>query len=119
MLTALDQIANQNHLQLIKAALPYAPQKSQRALSVCIKLAELQNIMQFYAHGGLTSNALGAVSGVQACGCAADDKKEPAAADPLDILMDVRNYCDAGEQEMLDQWIQLLAAMELMKEDGI
>ena len=98
MLTALDQIANQNHLQLIKAVLPYIQPGSQRTLSVCIKVMELQNILQFYAHGDYCVNAC-SVSG-----------ETPQL---LDVLTDIRNYCDPGEQEMIDQCIQLLTAMEL------
>ena len=38
MLTPIDEIANQNHLQLIKAAVAFLPPPSQRSLSLLIKL---------------------------------------------------------------------------------
>ena len=48
MLTALDQIANQNHLLLIKAAIPYIAPGSQKIFSILIKMVELQNVLKFY-----------------------------------------------------------------------
>lgn len=98
MLTALDQIANQNHLQLIKAAIPYIASENQKMLSVLIKMMELQNIMNFYDHSNFAVNACSAGAG------------QP---DMLDILTDIRNYCEGEEQAFLDQWIQIVSAMEL------
>lgn len=98
MLTALDQVANQNHLQLVKAILPYVRPDSQRALSVCIKMMELQNILNFYSRGHHC---------VSACGTSGEKPEM------IDILADIRNYCDGGEQEAIDQCIQLMTAMEL------
>lgn len=98
MLTALDRIANQNHLQLIKALLPYLPPDRQRPLSICIKMMEMQNLLRFYDHGGCCLNA---------CSAAGE------SPELSDILTDIRNYCEPGEQEMIDQWFQLMTAMEL------
>ena len=47
MMTMIDQVANQNHLQLIKAMLPYLPPANQKNLCYCIKMMELQNISRF------------------------------------------------------------------------
>lgn len=98
MLTALDQVANQNHLQLVKAVLPYVQPGSQRMLSVFIKMLELQNILRFYDRGDRC---------VSACSISGDS---PGI---LEILSDIRNYCDGSEQEMIDQCLQLMAVMEL------
>ncbi len=97
MLTALDQIANRNHLQLVKAFLPYVPPERQRALSVCIKMMEMQNILRFYDCGECCVNA-----------CSAPGEKP----EMLDILADIRNYCEPGEQQMIDQCMQLMTMME-------
>ena len=98
MLTALDRVANQNHLQLIKAVLPYIQPGNQRMLSVFIKMLELQNILRFYDRGDHCVNAC-SISG-----------ETPGV---LDILSDIRNYCEGGEQEMIDQCLQLMTVMEL------
>lgn len=98
MLTALDQVANQNHLQLLKAVIPYIQPERQKTLSVCIKMMEMQNILRFFSQEKQC---------VSAC---SSDTEHPGF---LDILTDIRNYCEEGEQELLDQWIQILSTMEL------
>ena len=52
MLTPIDEIANQNHLQLIKAAIAFLPPPSQRSLSLLIKLLELRNLSAFFQKQG-------------------------------------------------------------------
>ena len=98
MLTALDQIANQNHLLLIKAAIPYIAPGSQKIFSILIKMVELQNVLKFYNQNNLS---------VQVC------HTEQGSPDVLDILTDLRNYCEDDEAEMIDQCIQMFSAMEL------
>lgn len=98
MFTPLDQVANGNHLQLVKAAISYLPRNNQKLLSILIKMIELQNILHFYDRGNTC---------VSACDTSA---KTPSL---LDMLTDIRSYCEGSEQEMLDQWIQIASAMEL------
>lgn len=98
MLTPIDQIANQNHLQLVKAALPYMQTASQKSLSVWIKMLELQNIMRFYDQPAPS---------IRAC----DTSTERPGI--LDMLSEMRNYCEGEEQKLLDQWIQIASTLEL------
>lgn len=98
MLTPLDQIANQNHLQLIKAALPYIQASSQKTLSVMIKMMELQNILRFYSQSS---------AAIHAC------NTESEHSGILDMLTEMRTYCEGEEQKLLDQWIQIASALEL------
>ena len=98
MLTPLDQIANQNHLQLIKAMLPYIPTQKQKSFSVIIKLMEMQNIIHFYNQH---QNFLHCCS----------TSEQPSGI--LDLLTELRNYCTDTEQALFDQWIQLFSTMEL------
>ncbi len=98
MQTPLDQIANQNHLHLIKAFLPYVASGNQRTLSILIKMMEIQNVISFYQKN---------TSVVTACSASSE------SPDLLDILNDIRNYCEEKEQALLDQWIQILSVMEL------
>lgn len=99
MQTPLDQIATQNHLQLAKAAVSCLPSRNQKLFAVLIKLAELKNILQFYETNS---------SGIQAC----STDSEPKGM--LDILAEMRSYCEGSEQEMLDQWIQMASMLELL-----
>ncbi len=98
MLTAIDQIANQNHLQLFKAALPYLPENRQRFLSCYIKMMEFQNVARFF------SDPPGRL---QSCGAG----QEPPNLS--DMINDMRNYCDENEQRWFDQMSNILTAMEL------
>lgn len=98
MLTAIDQIANRNHMQMFKAAIPYLPKERQKMMACFIKFLEFQNVASFFS---AQSNQLQS--------CAAD--QEPAHLP--DMLNDIRNYCDEGEKQMLDQLLNLFTAMEL------
>ncbi len=98
MFTAIDQVANQHHLQLIKAALPYFSTNTQASLSVCIKLMELRNILTYYQRHD---------SCVQACG------SEDAAPSMTEILEDIRNYCEGDDQTLIDQMLQMFQMLEL------
>ena len=94
----IDQIATQNHLQLVKAAIPYFETQQQKIISILIKMTELQNILRFYNQNNRC---------ISACSASASPPSLP------DMLTDMRNYCEGSEQEMLDQWIQLAGTMEL------
>ena len=98
MLTVIDQVANQHHLQLVKAILPYIQPQNQRTLSLLIKVMELQNVMAYYSTHDVCMNA---------CGNSADP---PSLTE---ILADIRNYCDESEQGMIDQFGQMLSMLEL------
>ncbi|MCD7955028.1 MAG: hypothetical protein LUG93_04580 [Lachnospiraceae bacterium] len=102
MLTWLDQIANQNHLQLVKAILPHLSMRDQQMLSVLIKFMELKNVMQYYSQ---------ASHSLKAADTAAGPPEE--GEDILDILTDVREHCEGKEQEMLDQALQMMSMIEL------
>lgn len=97
MMTAIDQVANQNHLQLIKAILPYLPPNNQQNICYCIKMMELQNISAYYRSHTCCVQSLSAAS----------------SAHPSEILNDIRNYCDESEQAIVDQLLQTLSMIEL------
>lgn len=98
MLTPIDQIATQNHLQIFKAAIPYFRTQQQKNISLLIKLLEMQNILRFYHQSSHS---------IQACSTSGPS---PTL---LDILSDMRNYCEGKDQELLDQWIQFAGTLEL------
>ena len=98
MLTALDQIANQNHLQMIKAMLPYLPANRQKTLSLVIKFQELQNVAQYFRR-----------SPMQLKSCSSDHTPVHLP----DMLNDIRNYCDENEKNMIDQISNLFSTIEL------
>lgn len=98
MLTAIDQIANRNHLQIIKAALPYLPRNEQKMISCCVKVMELKNVMRFFSRPSFQ---------LQSC---------EAGGEPphlSDLLGDIRSCCDDSDQQLLDQICNLMNTMEL------
>lgn len=98
MLTALDQIANQNHLQMVKAMLPYLPHSHQKMLSMVIKMQELQNVAKYFRQSPLQ---------LKSCSAGQEPVHLP------DMLSDIRNYCDENEKKMIDQISNLLSTLEL------
>ncbi len=98
MLTAIDQVANHHHLQMIKAAVPYLRPQEQKFIAVCAKLLELQNIMAFFS---------GSEANVTACSIDQEN------TNMTDILNDIRNYCDPSEQETIDRCLMILSTLEL------
>ena len=98
MLTAIDQVANQNHLQMIKAAVPYLKPREQKFIAVSAKLLELQNIMTFFS---------GREANISAC------SMEQETGSMTDIFNDIKNYCDPSEQEIIDRCLSILSALEL------
>ncbi|MDD3795136.1 MAG: hypothetical protein PHE06_04045 [Lachnospiraceae bacterium] len=96
MLTAIDQIANQNHLQIFKAIIPYIPRQEQRFFSFYIKMMEVQNVTHFFDRQTM-----------QACSAG------EGSPELSDILKDIRNYCDESESKIIDQITNMMTAMEL------
>lgn len=98
MLTAIDQIANRNHLQMFKAAIPYLPRENQRFFSFYVKFLELQNVISFFSaqQGSLHS-------------CAAGGE----GTNLSEMLNDIRTFCDDKEKNMIDQISNLMTTMEL------
>ena len=98
MLTAIDQVANHNHLQMIKAAVPYLRPQEQKFIAVCAKLFELQNIVAFFSSSEAAVTA-----------CSIDQEN----VSMTDMLNDIRNYCNPSEQETIDRCLTILSTLEL------
>ncbi len=99
MMTAIDEIANQNHLQMIKAAIPFLPGPGQRIIGVYIKMLELQNVMHFFRQ---------AEPEMQACsvtGCSLPE-----------MLEEIRAFGNASEQQWIDQCMNMITTLQLCNE---
>lgn len=99
MLTPIDEIANQNHLQLIKAAISCLPPQSQSSLAFLVKLMELRNLSVFFQSQS---------SRLSAC-----QVPEPSSLSLPEMLAKMRNYCDGPELALIDQLGQMLSMLEL------
>lgn len=136
MQTKLDQIANQHHMQLLKALLPHLPMNRQRSFSILIKTIEIRNVVDYYNHAADfihrgtdadNESNMQADEGFQECAIQetttentpgggseeAAEGENPSAL--LDILADIRQYCDEEDREMIDQVLQMISMIELYK----
>ncbi|MBS5214942.1 MAG: hypothetical protein KHY79_03810 [Clostridiales bacterium] len=93
--TAIDQIANEGHLKLLKAAIPYVQSSSQKSLAIYTKLLELGNIIRFFDQP---------VPEMSIC------SEEKVSA--LDMLNDIRLFCDESEKNMIDSCIQTIQMIQ-------
>lgn len=96
-LPAIDQIANGNHLLMMKAAIPYLPQPGQQFMALYTKAAELTNILGYYR------------SAPDMSACSAETRQ----SSPAEMLQDIRCFCSHEEQETIDQCIQVFQMMNL------
>lgn len=99
-MTALDAIATEGeHIQMIKAAIPYIQSERQSSLSIYLKYLELRNTITFFHN----SNK----SDMQACSLSAEESS------PLDMLNDIKNYCNEEEQDSINNIIQAFQGYQM------
>jgi hypothetical protein len=98
-MTALDAIATENHLQMIKAAIPYINLSEQKFVSVYVKYLELMNTVSFFKVSDKND--------MKACSLSADSNS------PLDMLTDIRDYCNDDEKDSIDVFINILNGYQL------
>lgn len=98
--TTLDQMVVTDRDQLLKAAIPYLPPKSQQLLSIYTKARELSNTMAIF--GNMDSR-------MEMCAASAPN------AQPAEILNDIRRYCYGDSRKILDQMVNMMAMVQMLK----
>lgn len=98
-MTPLDEEVSREPIQIIKAALPYAPPSGQRFLSIFAKALELQNTIS------LMSNPQNAVS---ICSV------QPEQAQPLEMLNNIRQFVSGETGEKIDELLNTLAMVQML-----
>ena len=86
--TTLDQMVSNDKSQMLKAAVPYLPPKGQQILSLYAKIQELKTSMEI---------------------CTAP------AADPMEMLQEIRRFSYGDSARNLDQLTNMLAFVEMLK----
>ena len=84
--TALDQMVSSDQTQLIKAAVPYLPPSARQIISLYTKLEELSNTMALFSSER---------ADMQIC--------ENTAADPVEMLQDIRRFSYGKSRQKVDQ----------------
>ena len=95
--TAIDQISNEGHLTLLKAAIPYLHSDRQKSLAIYAKILELGNIIRFFNQPSPEMSI---------CSEGEED------VSILDMLNDLRSFCDESEKGMMDSCIQMIQTIQ-------
>ena len=97
-LTDFDYLTADPKLQMLKAAIPYLPVSQQRAVSLLVKIQELQRAQSLF--DGEEISAMGL------------SPSTPKPATPIQLLQIIKPYAGPREREM----IEMLENFQIMKE---
>lgn len=98
--TLLDQMVSTDRDQLLKAAIPYLPPKSQQILSIYEKSMELLHTLSVFGTPG--KNAELSVMSLP-------------SRDPMEMLSDIRSFCYGASKERLDQIMNTMAMFQMIQ----
>jgi hypothetical protein len=96
-LTPYDEAVQTKQLQMLKTFVPYAGNPMQKHLAAMIQFLEYQTVIQVLDQG---DNQL------SACSIPEGGSKTTA------LLTELKQYCSASEQEMIDNLLNLMCIME-------
>lgn len=96
--TTLDQMVSNDKSQMLKAAVPYLPPKGQQILSLYAKIQELKNTMELFSDKRPSMEICTAL-----------------AADPMEMLQEIRRFSYGDSARNLDQLTNMLAFVEMLK----
>lgn len=96
--TTLDQMVSDDQFQMLKAAVPYLPPRGQQLVSLYAKIQELQNTMELFSSRR---------SSMQIC--------TAQSSDPMEILQGIRRFSYGDSARKLDQAVNMLAFVEMLK----
>lgn len=99
-ITMLDQMVSEDRIQIMKAALPYVPANGQKMFSVFAKVLELQNTLSMFSQPQ---------SEMKICATSS----EPV--NPMDMLQDLRRFCNGGTQKKIDNMINMMVMMQMFE----
>ncbi|MFT4105315.1 MAG: hypothetical protein QM657_06080 [Lacrimispora sp.] len=97
----LDSLIGDNHLQMMKAALPYMSVPQQRSFSFFIKFNELRRTINLFEGGE-----------VAAMGLSAPTEREQSDF-PIDMLNTIKPFGSPSEQDLIDLMINFMQGFKL------
>lgn len=86
----LDSLIGDNHLQMMKAALPYMNVSQQRFISFFVKINELQRTVSLFEEGE-----------VAAMGISSAEERNQSDS-PIDLLNTIKPFATPSEQDLID-----------------
>lgn len=96
--TIFDTLTQSKEIQMLKTAVPYMKQAQKQPFAIFIKYMELQRAMQVFAPGTAT---------LAACELPAEENNT------VNMLNEMRKFANPREQEMIDNFTNLLSLMTL------
>jgi len=97
----LDALIGDNHLHMMKAALPYMNVPQQRFFSFFIKFNELRRTVNLFEDGEVAAMGLSAPT----------QREQPDF--PIDMLNTIKPYANPSEQDLIDLMINFMQGFKL------
>lgn len=86
----LDSRIENNHLQMMKAALPFMGASQQRFISYFVKINELQRTINLFEEEEVATMGI----------CSTDNRQSPDS--PLEMLNTIKPFANQNEQDLID-----------------
>lgn len=99
-LTPLDSAVAQDSIQVLKAAIPYMPAKSQQLLSVYAKMMELSNTISYFRRPQPELSMMSSAS---------------KSVSTEEMLNDIRRYATGPVKSNIDQLLFALNTLQLLQ----
>ncbi|MDK2967018.1 MULTISPECIES: hypothetical protein [Lacrimispora] len=97
----LDSRIGDNHLDMMKAALPFMNVSQQRFISTFVKFNELQRTINLFEDGEVAAMGI----------CSAGENKRSGS--PLEMLNTIKPYANPSEQDLIDLFINIFQGFNL------
>lgn len=98
-MTTFDSLLQSQHLQMLKAAIPYLSGNAKTTLSILCKVLELKKTIQMSEDEN---------SALRMCSANADDDNSNVVM----MLKEIRPFCNAKEQESVDFFMDVFQMYE-------
>ncbi|SFP94867.1 hypothetical protein SAMN02910358_00222 [Lachnospiraceae bacterium XBB1006] len=98
-MTTFDSLLQSQHLQMLKAAIPYLSGNAKNTLSILCKLLELKKTIQM---------SVDETSALSMCSVT----PEEGGSNILLLLKEIRPYCTKAEQENVDFFVDVFQMYE-------
>ncbi len=86
----LDSLIGDNHLQMMKAALPYMSVSQQRLMSYFVKINELRRTVNLFEEGEVAAMGLNS------------SRERERNNNPIDMLNTIKAFANPSEQDLID-----------------
>lgn len=99
----LDSLIGDNHLRMMKAALPFMNVSQQRAMSFFVKFNELRRTIDLFEEGEVAAMGI----------CSAGESERQTNSSPIDMLNTIKPYANHSEQDFIDLIINFFQGFQL------